>query len=243
MMTTAQTDDLRRDVYGVMGIPIDVIDMAVGVRRIEDAAVNAQAVFHFDRQSQFSGDQPVRSRISRVAVCSAICARPTGCRWSGSRGCWGVPIRERVAGSDIFDGLRARKAKARPLKVFLFGGAAGAANAACKKINSESDGMTCVGFYEPGFGSVDEMSTDAIIGAINASNADFLVVALGAKKGQLWLLRNRYRLRIPVRAHLGAVINFQAGTVRRAPLPPAQAGTGMAVADQGGTTALAALLG
>jgi N-acetylglucosaminyldiphosphoundecaprenol N-acetyl-beta-D-mannosaminyltransferase len=41
---------------------------------------------------------------------------------------------------------------------------------------------------------------------------------LGAKKGQSWLLRNHHRLRIPVRAHLGASINFQAGTVRRAPL-------------------------
>ena len=43
------------------------------------------------------------------------------------------------------------------------------------------------------------------------------MVSLGAKKGQLWLQHNQYRLRVPVRFHLGAVINFQAGTVRRAP--------------------------
>src|SRR5262249_6644841 len=45
-----------------------------------------------------------------------------------------------------------------------------------------------------------------------------LAVSLGAKKGQLWLHRNHQRLTVPVRAHLGAAINFQAGTVKRAPI-------------------------
>jgi N-acetylglucosaminyldiphosphoundecaprenol N-acetyl-beta-D-mannosaminyltransferase len=61
------------------------------------------------------------------------------------------------------------------------------------------------------------MSTDAILSAINSSNADFLALALGAKKGQEWLLRNHDRVQIPVRVHLGATINFQAGTLLRAP--------------------------
>ena len=47
--------------------------------------------------------------------------------------------------------------------------------------------------------------------------ADFLAVSLGAKKGQLWLHRNHQRLTVPVRAHLGVTVNFQAGTVKRAP--------------------------
>ena len=57
-----------------------------------------------------------------------------------------------------------------------------------------------------------------MISEINASDADFLVVALGAKKGQSWLRRNHGRLTIPVRAHLGATMNFYAGTITRAPL-------------------------
>jgi N-acetylglucosaminyldiphosphoundecaprenol N-acetyl-beta-D-mannosaminyltransferase len=61
------------------------------------------------------------------------------------------------------------------------------------------------------------MSQDHIIDTINSSGADFLSVSLGAKKGQLWLHRNHNRLTIPVRAHLGAAINFQAGIIKRAP--------------------------
>src|SRR5258708_34542559 len=60
------------------------------------------------------------------------------------------------------------------------------------------------------------MSRDEIVDKINLSGADFLVASLGAQKGQLWLQRNHHRLLIPVRAHLGASLNFQAGTVRRA---------------------------
>jgi N-acetylglucosaminyldiphosphoundecaprenol N-acetyl-beta-D-mannosaminyltransferase len=101
--------------------------------------------------------------------------------------------------------------------VFLFGGAEDVAAAACSKLNAEPGGMTCAGSFYPGFCTVDEMSTDPIIDSVNSSSADFLVTALGAKKGQAWLLRNHDRLQIPVRVHLGAAINFQAGTVTRAP--------------------------
>ena len=77
--------------------------------------------------------------------------------------------------------------------------------------------MQCVGFANPGFVPVEQMSGEAAIAAVNASRADFLLVALGAKKGQSWLRQNHDRLAIPVRAHLGAAINFYSGTVRRAP--------------------------
>ena len=42
----------------------------------------------------------------------------------------GIPIKNRVAGSDIFDALKAGHNAAKPLKVFLFGGAEGVAAAA-----------------------------------------------------------------------------------------------------------------
>src|SRR5580704_14890543 len=61
------------------------------------------------------------------------------------------------------------------------------------------------------------MSRDQIVDIVNSSNADIQAVSLGAQKGQLWLHRNRGRLTIPIRAHLGAALNFQAGTVKRAP--------------------------
>ncbi len=75
-----------------------------------------------------------------------------------------------------------------------------------------------MGHLYPGYGTIEEMSTQGVIDSINASRADLFVASLGAKKGQEWLMKNHHRLRIPVRSHLGAAINFQAGMLKRAPL-------------------------
>jgi len=135
----------------------------------------------------------------------------------------GTPLPERVAGSDVFDALRRGVGQAvlgRPVRVFFFGGPPGVAQRACDVLNAEhaqGGPMLGVGALSPGFGSVDDMSTPEVLATINASGADFLVVALGAKKGQAWIVRNLPHLQVPVVSHLGAVVNFVAGTVRRAP--------------------------
>jgi N-acetylglucosaminyldiphosphoundecaprenol N-acetyl-beta-D-mannosaminyltransferase len=127
----------------------------------------------------------------------------------------GIPLRERVAGASLFEALRG--GGGRPLKVYLFGGPDGVAEAAARRLALEAKGLVCVGYESPGFGAVEEMSGEETIGRINASNADLLVVSLGARKGQAWIERNRSRLNVPVVSHLGAVVDFAAGTLRRAP--------------------------
>jgi len=215
-------DDLKREVYGILGIPIDVADMPAVVRRIEAAAARgapfliSTANLNFLIASQT--DVEFRESLLRSDLCTAD-GMPIV--WIGRM--LGIPVGVRIAGSDIFEALKSNNT-AQPLKVFLFGGAEGAAAAACSKLNATPGGLSCSGSYEPGFGGVEEMSTDAILASINASSADFLAVALGAKKGQAWLLRNHECLRVPVRVHLGATINFQAGTVQRAPLRVRQFG-------------------
>lgn len=60
----------------------------------------------------------------------------------------------------------------------------GVAEAACRQLNAEPSGFVCAGYESPGFGSVEEMSTEKIIQRVNASKADFVVVSLGAHKGR-----------------------------------------------------------
>jgi N-acetylglucosaminyldiphosphoundecaprenol N-acetyl-beta-D-mannosaminyltransferase len=129
-----------------------------------------------------------------------------------------IPLPERVAGSTLFDALVQRATAERPLKIFFFGGDPGVAEAAAGVLNSQSGHAVCCGYLDPGRGSVESMSSDAIIEQINASQADFLVVSLGAKKGQAWILHNLDKLDVPVVSHLGAVVNFVAGRIKRAPV-------------------------
>jgi N-acetylglucosaminyldiphosphoundecaprenol N-acetyl-beta-D-mannosaminyltransferase len=128
----------------------------------------------------------------------------------------GFPIHERVAGSDMFEQLRA--GTPTWLSVYFFGGMEGVAEMACRRLNEVPSGLMCAGFESPGFGLAQEMSSDESIEKINTSGADFLVVSLGAKKGQAWIEYNRARISVPVISHLGAVINFVAGRVGRAPI-------------------------
>jgi len=201
----------------MFGVPIDAIDMPSVVSRIESAAANKIPFLitlpNVNTLVNCLSDPEFRESLLLSDVCPA----------DGMLVVWiarlvGVPIKRRIAGSDFFDAIRARRNRANPLKVFLFGGAEGVAEAASHSLNAEPSGLYCVGCLCPGFGSVEEMSGNDVIHNVNSSNADFLSASLGAKKGQLWLLRNHHRLLIPVRAHLGAALNFEAGTLKRAPL-------------------------
>ena len=128
----------------------------------------------------------------------------------------GAAVAQRVTGSGLF--ARLERSTQRPaVSVFLFGGPDGAAGQACSRLNAAPAGVTCVGFDSPGFGTIEQLSSNEQLARINAANADFVVVALGAQKGQAWIRRNLDRINAPVVSHLGAVINFAAGTVARAP--------------------------
>jgi N-acetylglucosaminyldiphosphoundecaprenol N-acetyl-beta-D-mannosaminyltransferase len=211
-------DDLSREVYGILGLPIDAVDIPTVVRNIESASSEKARYLISTPNLNFLITGWGNWEFKRSLLLSDLC--PV----DGVPIVWiarllGVPIKRRVAGSDIFDALKAVKKDARgPLKVFLFGGPDGVAQAASLALNTSSEGLSCVGTCYPGYCSLEEMSTAEIIEAINASGADFLVASLGAQKGQAWLLLNHSKLTIPVRSHLGAAINFQGGTLKRAPL-------------------------
>jgi N-acetylglucosaminyldiphosphoundecaprenol N-acetyl-beta-D-mannosaminyltransferase len=209
-------DDLSREVYCILGVPVDAVEMHAVLRRIESAAATRTSFLisapNLNSLVISQSDRDFRESLLLSDICTA----------DGMPIIWiarlaGIPIKSRVAGSDIFDALKSEHDTAHPLKIFLFGGPEGVAEAASRALNSQPSGVCCVGWLYPGFCSAEEMSRDDIIDNINSSGADFVVAALGNQKGQLWLQRNHHRLLIPVRAHLGATLNFQAGTVRRAP--------------------------
>ncbi len=208
---------LSRDVYGILGIPIDLDTIADVVEKIRTASAESRRALISTPNLNF-----LVSSLSDVELRQSLLMSDL-CPIDGTPIVWiakllGIPFSQRVAGSDIFDALKAANASRQPIKVFLFGGAPGVAESALRSLNAAPSGLTCVGALYPGYCSIEEMSTPEVIDRINSSDADFLVVSLGAQKGQAWLLRNHARLKIPVRAHLGAAINFQGGTVKRAPV-------------------------
>lgn len=213
---SAQGDDLARDVYCVLGVPIDLIDMPAVVQRLEAAAAGNTPYFVSTPNLNFlvigRSDKEFRESLLQSDLCV-----PDGMPIVWISRLIGLPIKHRITGCDIFQALKARNGGAPKLTTFLFGGRDGVAEAAAAALNAQQCGLDCAGFINPGFGSVDDLSSEDVIRTINASQADFLVVALGAAKGQAWLARNHDRLQVPIRSHFGAAINIQAGVIDRAP--------------------------
>ncbi|MBG7618467.1 WecB/TagA/CpsF family glycosyltransferase [Herbaspirillum sp. AP02] len=211
--------DFNRDVFCILGLPFDRVSLA-DAERITRAAVER-------RQRCFLSTPNLNFAIAcledpqfRLSVIQSDLSIADGMPLIWIARATGLPLNERVAGSSLFQSLRQAtlSAGSEPMRVYFFGGPPGVAKAASEKLNASASAMTAVGFDSPGFGTIEEMSDTASIERINASGADFLVVALGAKKGQAWIQYNLPRLRVPLVSHLGAVVNFVAGTVSRAPV-------------------------
>jgi len=210
--------DLNRDVWCVLGLPFDATTESATCEHLLNCIDTRQKCFFTTPNLNFaitaSRDQAFRQS---VIDSDWVVADGMPLIWVAKK--LGIPLKERVAGSSVFEALRqdARR-KQRKLRIVFFGGPDGVAAEAFKKIALEDSAMEVVGFFSPGFGSVEEMSPQHVIDQINESEADMVVVALGAKRGQAWIEFNRERLNAPILTHLGAVVNFVAGTVNRAPL-------------------------
>ena len=131
----------------------------------------------------------------------------------------GTPIKEKNSGSDFFPAFYNHHRNNEDIKIFLLGAAKGVANKAQKNINSKVDRNIIVGAHSPSFRfERDERECMAIIDMINQSGATVLAVGVGAPKQEKWIYKYRqYLPNIKIFLAVGAVIDFEAGNIKRAP--------------------------
>ncbi len=210
-------DDYNRDLYCICGLPFDAITSIEAASKVIESVENRNQCFLSTPNLNFliACEKDVDFRDSVINSELSIA--------DGMPIIWiarllGLPFQDRIAGSSLFEQLGKATDAKKILKVFFFGGEEGIAKRACEKIAQLYPAMRCGGYINPGFYSAYEMSKTEYIQIINASQSDFLVVSLGARKGQAWIENNRNFLSVPVISHLGAVINFVAGSVKRSPI-------------------------
>jgi N-acetylglucosaminyldiphosphoundecaprenol N-acetyl-beta-D-mannosaminyltransferase len=213
-METWPQPDFQRQVYCLLGVPIDALDMDALAQRLQASAATRAPCMLTTVNVNFLITSR-RDEIIRRSIASSDVVVADGMPLVWIARLLGLPALQRLAGSSLFERLRADAA--RPISVFFFGGDDGVAERAHARLNGEARGLRGAGFLNPGFGGVEDMSSDETIGRINASGADFVIISLGARKGQAWIERNRSRLTVPIVSYLGAVVNFAAGRLRRAP--------------------------
>ena len=209
-------NDFARDVWCILGIPFDNYSMEDVCNVMDDRiAQGNQCVLstpNLDWVSMSLRDSDFKKTIINSDV-SVIDGTPIF--WVSCL--LGLPMKEKVPGSTLFGHILHNK-RDKNYRLFFFGGQGDAAAQAFSAVNNMESKIRAVGYYNPGYGSIENMGKDDVIGKINEARPDILLVALGSKKGVSWIEKNKNKLSAKIISHLGATINFISGKVRRAPL-------------------------
>jgi N-acetylglucosaminyldiphosphoundecaprenol N-acetyl-beta-D-mannosaminyltransferase len=208
--------DFGRDVHCVFGLPFDVLREDDALLRIRTSCERRVRTLLSTPNLSFASGS-MTDEAFRMSVVNSDISTADGAPIVLLARLLGAPLRHRVTGSTVFE--RLVEEPGPPVSVYFFGGADNSAELAAQRLNSAGKPwIRVVGHAAPGFGPVESMSGPEYTDPINAAKPDFVVVALGARKGQAWISKNWPSLEAPMISHLGAVVNFTAGTVKRAPV-------------------------
>jgi len=123
-------------------------------------------------------------------------------------------VLQRVPGSELMPNL-CQLAATKGYKVFLFGASPEVVPRTAEVLQQRFPGLKIVG-AQHGYVKDDEMP--AVISAINVAQPDFLFIALGSPKQELWMARYLPELKVKVCQGVGGTFDVIAGKVKRAPV-------------------------
>ncbi|MBX3237140.1 MAG: WecB/TagA/CpsF family glycosyltransferase [Nitrospiraceae bacterium] len=120
---------------------------------------------------------------------------------------------ERVPGAELMPRLCALAA-AKGYRVFLFGASPDVNLEAAARLREEFPGLNIVGTQH---GYVQDAEMPAVLARINEGKPDFLFIALGSPRQELWMARFLPQLQVKVCQGVGGTFDVLAGKVKRAP--------------------------
>jgi N-acetylglucosaminyldiphosphoundecaprenol N-acetyl-beta-D-mannosaminyltransferase len=100
---------------------------------------------------------------------------------------------------------------------FFLGGSEALLASLRSRLVEKFPNMAVAGSYAPPFGDWDEAEEERILEWLQAARADFIWVAFGCPKQEMWIARNKARLPPGVYGAVGAAFAFHAGWVAQAP--------------------------
>lgn len=124
----------------------------------------------------------------------------------------------RISGFDFFYNFSKVADKRRYSYFFMGGRNKGVLERIKERLGYEFKNINVKGYYCAPF--IDTFSSEVdskIIDVINKCNPDILWVGLSAPKQEKWIYKNINKLSVKMAAGIGAVFNFYAGEVKRAP--------------------------
>lgn len=146
-----------------------------------------------------------------VNACPLINADGASIVWAAKR--LGVPLRERVAGIDLFQNL-VKLAAEKGYKIYLFGAKEEVVTRVKRIFEEQYPGIRIVGYRNGYFTEADEPE---MVEQMARSGADMMFVAFSSPKKEYWVSRYLKELNIPFVMGVGGSFDVVAGVTDRAP--------------------------
>jgi N-acetylglucosaminyldiphosphoundecaprenol N-acetyl-beta-D-mannosaminyltransferase len=211
----AKPADTARRRIGLGGILIDHIDVQSAVDRIQEFLLSGKphqvVTVNLDFLSIAQRDQAFHDTLNGADLAVA----------DGMPLVWlsrlkGQPLAERVAGVELVH-ESCRIAAALGGSIFLLGAAPGVGEAAGARLQELYPGLQIAGTYSPPIGPLTHRLNERMVHLVREAAPDFLFVALGAPRQDLWIREHLAQLQVPVAMGVGCSLDVLAGSVRRAP--------------------------
>lgn len=129
----------------------------------------------------------------------------------------GIDVGPRITGTDYFLALMRRLDESGGGRVFFFGSSPDCLERIGQRFRWEFPRLTLCGTLSPPYSDWSDVENKRMVDDINAAKPDVLWVGMTAPKQEKWVQRNRAQLDVAVLGSIGAVFDFYAGLIVRAP--------------------------
>ena len=207
-----------RSLVVLLGVPIDNLNLDEAIDQIDRFVQGGRSTGKHHQVVTVNADfiaQAEKDPELRYLLQEADLATADGMPLVWAARLLKVPLKGRVTGADIVPAL-ARRAAEKGYSIYLFGAAPGVAQKAGDILVQKYPGLKIAGVVSPAFTSVLEMEQD-VLNAIEKTQPDILMVALGNPKQEKWIGMYGRQLKVPVMIGVGGSLDFIAGQVKRAP--------------------------
>lgn len=203
---------MRTDRIELMGCYVDNLSLEETLQTIEGFIASGRphqhVVVNVDKLVKARKDEGLRRIINECALINADGMPVVWASWI-----LGKPLKERVAGVDLFEALMKRSAE-KGWRVYLLG-AREEVVSRVKAIYEELYPALQFAGYRNGYWKPDEEG--AVVDDIARSRADILFVAISSPKKEQFLGTYQERMRIPFAMGVGGSFDVASGQIKRAP--------------------------
>ena len=197
----------------MMGCQMDNLTMEETLQTIEGFVLSGvphqHVVVNVDKVVKASRDPELRRIINECALIS-VDGMPVV--WASRL--LGKPIKERVAGVDLFESLMRRSAE-KGWRVYLLGAMEEVVCGVKRIYEAKYPGLVVAGYRNGYWKPEDEID---VVAQITEARADLLFVAISSPKKEHFLGRYQAEMKVPFAMGVGGTFDVAVGKVKRAPI-------------------------